>query len=95
MRISVRGITLAGAILWACAILLVGLINVASPGYGVGFLQMTSSVYPGFHVNHTIGSVLMGTLEGFIDGAVAGLLFALLYNSIAVRAHHAQASPKM
>jgi hypothetical protein len=37
-------------------------------------------VYPGFHDSHTIRSVLMGTFDGLIDGAVGGLLFACLYN---------------
>jgi hypothetical protein len=80
MRFSLRAIALAGAVTWGGAILLVGLINLVRPGYGLGFLQMTSSVYPGFHDSHTIGSVAMGTLDGLVDGAVAGALFAWLYN---------------
>ena len=90
MRLSLKGATLAGAFLWGGAILLVGLIHLARPGYGVDFLQMTSSVYPGFHVTHSIASVLMGTVDGLADGAVAGFLFALLYNGLGVRTHHAQ-----
>jgi hypothetical protein len=88
MRFSLKAIALAGAIVWGGAILLVGLINLVWPGYGLNFLQMTSSVYPGFHVTHTIGSVLMGALDGLIDGAVAGLLFALLYNGFAAGPSH-------
>ena len=57
MRLSLKAITLAGALLWGGAILLVGLINLAWPDYGLSFLQMTSSVYPGFHAAHGIGSV--------------------------------------
>jgi hypothetical protein len=83
MRLSFKAIALSGALLWGGAILLVGLINLASPGYGLSFLQMTSSVYPGFHASHTIGSVIVGTIDGFVDGAIAGLLFAWLYNSFA------------
>ncbi|MGH9713093.1 MAG: bacteriophage holin [Candidatus Acidiferrales bacterium] len=81
MRLSLKAITLAGALLWGSAILLVGSINLMSPGYGLTFLQMTSSVYPGFHASHTIGSVIIGTIDGLVDGAVAALLFAWLYNS--------------
>lgn len=88
MQLSIRAITLAGAILWGGAILLVGLINLAAPGYGLNFLQMTSSVYPGFHASHTVGSVVIGTIDGLVDGAVAGLLFAWLYNSFAGRVSH-------
>jgi hypothetical protein len=88
MRLSLKAIALAGAIVWGGAILLVGLINLAWPGYGLNFLQMTSSVYPGFHASHTMRSVLMGTLDGLVDGAVAGLLFAWLYNGFAERPSH-------
>lgn len=83
MRFSFKAMAIAGGLLWGGAILLVGLINLAQPGYGMNFLQMTSSVYPGFHDAHTIRSVLIGTFDGIIDGAVAGLLFAWLYNSFA------------
>jgi hypothetical protein len=83
VRFSLKGLALAGAIIWGGAILLVGVINLVWPGYGLNFLQMTSSVYPGFHDSHTIGSVAMGTLDGLVDGAIAGGLFALLYNAFA------------
>jgi hypothetical protein len=83
MRLSIRAIAVAEALLWGAAIFLVGGINLAAPGYGLSFLQMTSSVYPGFHDSHTFGSVVIGTLDGLVDGAVAGLLFAWLDNSFA------------
>ena len=80
MRFSLKGIAFSGAIIWGGAILLVGLINLVWPGYGISFLKMTSSVYPWFHASHTFRSVVIGTIDGLVDGAVAGLLFALLYN---------------
>jgi hypothetical protein len=85
MRISLKAMVIAAAILWGGAILLVGLINLADPNYGVNFLQMTNSVYPWFHTTHTWGSVIGRTLEGALDGAIAGIIFAWLYNSFAVR----------
>jgi len=88
MRFSLKAIALAGAIVWGGAILLVGLANLAVPAYGMSFLQMTSSVYPGFHPSHTLGSVLMGTLDGLVDGAVGGSLFAWLYNVFATGTRH-------
>jgi hypothetical protein len=88
MRFSLKAIALAGAIVWGGAVLLVGLINLAWPGYGLNFLQMTTFVYPGFHASHTIENVLMGTLDGLVDGAVAALLFAWLYNTFADRPRH-------
>jgi hypothetical protein len=89
MRFSLKAIALAGALLWGGAILLVGLINLALPSYGLTFLQMTSSVYPGFHAAHGLRSVAIGTIDGLVDGGVAGLLFAWLYNIFAGIPSHA------
>jgi hypothetical protein len=85
MRISLKAMVIAAAVLWGGAILLVGLINFLDPNYGVNFLQMTNSVYPWFHATHSWTSVLGRTLEGALDGAIAGILFAWLYNSFASR----------
>lgn len=81
MRISLKALAIAGGALWGGAILLVGLINLADPHYGVNFLQMTGSVYPWFYTSHTLSSVVIGTLNGAVDGAAAALVFALLYNA--------------
>jgi len=91
MRFSLRAITIAGGLVWGGAILLVGLMNLARPGYGLDFLQMTSSVYPWFHASHTLRSVVIGTLDGFVDGGIAAFLFAWLYNTIAGRFGSVQA----
>ena len=85
MRLSLKATVIATAIVWGGAILLVGLINLADPSYGMSFLQMTNSVYAWFHSNHTLSSVLIGTVDGLVDGAIAALIFAGLYNSFAVR----------
>lgn len=82
MRLSLKATAIAAAILWGGAILIVGLINLADPRYGVNFIQLTSSVYPWFHDSRTIANVIIGTIDGLVDGAIAGLLFALLYNAV-------------
>ncbi len=74
-----RAITAAAAILWGGCMLAVGLINLAAPSYGADFLRLMSSIYPGFHDSRTIGQVLLGTIYGFVDGAIAGYFFGLLY----------------
>ena len=83
MRVSLKAITLTSAILWGLAMLLVGLIHMADPSYGGAFLGIMSSVYPGADTTRTIGRVLLGTLYGFVDGGVVGLLFGWLYSSLA------------
>ena len=90
MKLSLKAITISGALLWGGAIFVVGLINLSDPAYGLNFLQLTSSVYPWFHASHTIGSVLIGTIDGLVDGALAALIFAALYNGFAGRQSHGQ-----
>jgi ABC-type oligopeptide transport system substrate-binding subunit len=80
MRLSLKAMAIASGLVWGAAILCAGVIHLADPSYGVNFLQMTSSVYPGFHAAGTAGRVAIGTVEGLIDGAVAGLVLAWLYN---------------
>lgn len=82
MKLSIRGMATAGGLLWGGAILLVGLVNLARPTYGMDFLTMMTSVYPWFHSSHTVTSVVIGTIDGLIDGAIAGCLFAWLYNTM-------------
>ena len=83
MKLSVKGAALAAGTLWAGCILLVGLVNLASPSYGVAFLQMASSIYPGFHNSRHFLDVMVGTGYGLIDGGVGGAVLGLLYNCFA------------
>jgi hypothetical protein len=82
LRLSLLATAIAAGLVWGGAILLVGLINLADPSYGMNFIQLTSSVYPWFHTSHSIWNVIIGTVDGLIDGAIAGLIFALLYNAV-------------
>ncbi len=86
---SVKSVTLTSAILWGACMLIVGLINLADASYGAEFLRMMSSIYPGADTTRTLGRVLLGTLYGIIDGAVAGYLFAILYRAFASERHSA------
>jgi len=83
MRFSVKAVTITSALLWGACMLIVGLINLADASYGGEFLRMMSSVYPGADTARTFGSVLLGGVYGFVDGAVAGYLFGLLYKLFA------------
>lgn len=96
MKLSLRATAMTTGLLWAAGMLLVGIVNLETGGYGGEFLRMMSSIYPGFHASHTWLSVMVGTLYGFADGAVGGLVFAWLYDRLAAPAstsshieHHA------
>ena len=87
MKLSVRAITIAMGLLGAGCMLVVGIINLFAPGYGADFLRMMSSIYPGFHDSRTWASVAIGTLYGFADGAIFGLIFSWLYDWIVTGVH--------
>lgn len=86
---NIKAVTSASAILWGACMLVVGLVNLTFPSYGGDFLRMMSSIYPGFHDSRTIVEVLLGTVYGVIDGAVAGYVFGLLYRWISGRSGEA------
>ncbi len=83
MKLSVRALALTAGLFWGGAILMVGLVNLASPGYGRAFLELCSSIYPGYHAASSLGSVIVGTLYGVVDGGIGGAVFAWLYNLLA------------
>ena len=60
--------------------LLLGMANLIWPPYGVAFLQLVDSVYPGYHAGQGLASVIVGTLYAILDGAVGSLVFAWIYN---------------
>jgi hypothetical protein len=80
MRLSPKSLAFACGLLWGGAILFVGLINLASASYGMEFLKVASSIYPGFHASRTFVDALVGTGYGLVDGAIAGFIFGWLYN---------------
>ncbi len=83
MKINVKALAVASAILWGLAMLGMGLANLIWSGYGQQFLQTVASVYPGYHATRSIAEVIVGTLYGAVDGLIGGAVFAWLYNQFA------------
>jgi hypothetical protein len=83
MKLSIRALMITLAILWGGCLLVVGSLNAVTPSYGTAFLQLVSSVYPGFHATGTFGDVIVGTVYALVDGAICGLVFGWLYNAFA------------
>jgi hypothetical protein len=77
--------TVALALLWSGAILFVGLANLCWPPYGKAFLELMASVYPGYHAEAHVGSVIVGMLYGLLDGVIGGAVFGWLYNFLVGR----------
>lgn len=82
MKLNTLALALASAILWGLAMLGMTLANLVSGSYGQQFLQLMSSVYPGYHATRTIGEVIVGTLYGVVDAFICGAVFAWLYNHL-------------
>lgn len=80
MKLSIRAFALTAGLLWGGCVLLMGLANMAFPSYGLAFLEFCSSIYPGYHVAQTFGSVITGTMYGLVDGGIGGAIFAWIYN---------------
>ena len=83
IKLSLKGLVVAGAVIWGGALLIVGMGNLIWEGYGQSFLEMAASIYPGYSVDGDLGQVLVGTLYGAFDGALAAAVFGLVYNRFA------------
>jgi len=80
MKLSIKGLALTVAIFWGSAILIVGSSNMIFPEYGMNFLEVIGSIYPGYHPGTGFSSVLIGTLYGAVDAGIGAAVFAWLYN---------------
>jgi hypothetical protein len=83
MKVSTRSLTITLALFWGGTVFFVAFLNYLSPPYGKAFLDMVSSVYPGYKSVGSLSSVAVGTLYALVDGAVGGVIFAWLYNRFA------------
>lgn len=79
-KLAVKSFAFAAGVVWGAGVLVVGLVNLKFPGYGQAFLNLASSIYPGYDAVASLKSVLVGTGYGLVDGAIGGALLAWLYN---------------
>ena len=70
------------AALGGASVLVIGLINLSDPDYGLEFLELLASVYPGYTAERSVESVLIGTGYALVKGAALGWLFGWLYNRL-------------
>ena len=82
MRLSIKKFTLSCGLIWGLCIFLISLSNFIWPNYGVLFLEIHASIYPGYDAMQGISSVIIGTLYAAFDAAVIGALFAWVYNAL-------------
>jgi hypothetical protein len=71
----------AASTVWALCVFLAGVANLVSSSYGVEFLKLMDSIYPGYHYGQWgFWGVLVATLYAALDGWIVGVVFAWLYN---------------
>jgi hypothetical protein len=80
MKLSAKALALTIGLLWGGAMFLIGILNMLIPPYGADILVVLGSVYPGVFGAGTFSEALLGAAYGAIDGALAGLLIAWVYN---------------
>lgn len=83
MSLNVIALAVSVAIVWGVGFMLVGLLNLIFPSYGVAWLELGAALYPGYAGPAGLGSVIVVTMYGLVDGAVAGAVLAWLYNLVA------------
>lgn len=83
MKFNITALAFTAGAFWGAALLIVGLAELAYPGYGRAFLDLCASIYPGYHPGTGIGSVIVAVLYALVDGAVAGAVFGWFYNAMA------------
>jgi hypothetical protein len=83
VKLDIKALTWAAAIVWGLCFLLVGAANLLWPPYGAAFLELMRSVYPGYKATASFGNVIVGTLYAVVDGGIGGAVFAWLYNACA------------
>jgi hypothetical protein len=85
MKLSAKALAITIGVLWGGAMLILGVLNMVIPPYGADILVVMGSVYPGIYGAGTMPETLIGAAYGVIDGALAGLLIAWLYNLVVAR----------
>jgi hypothetical protein len=76
-KLGVKGLALGIGLPWALCVFVSGLI---SPAWASGFVQVFSTIYPGY--GSGFAGAIIGGIEGFFDAAIAGAIIALIYNYV-------------
>ena len=78
-KLNIKALGLTLGIVWGIGIMFLGLTSTFW-NWGLGFVTLMGSVYIGY--NSTLGGTLIGTIWGFCDGTIGGMLIAWFYNKL-------------
>ena len=74
--LDLKAFSIACAVLWAIVVALAGIVAIF--GLGTPLIDLLSSLYIGFDTSLT--GILIGIGWGLVDGLIAGVIFAWVYN---------------
>jgi hypothetical protein len=66
MKLNLRALTVAFAVVWAGSVFITGVANSIWPGYGKSFLVVLASIYPGFSASGSFGDAIVGSLYALV-----------------------------
>lgn len=78
-RLNVKALAIAIGSSWGLCMLFAGWAAIF--GWSVQFVEVMASVYVGYGASFLGG--IIGALWGFVDGAIAGVIIAFVYNMVA------------
>lgn len=81
MKLNAKAMAVTIGLLWGGSVFLVAVLNRVWPTYGVAFLHLAGSIYPGFHPGG-LRDAVVGTLYALLDGAAGGFVLAWVYNKV-------------
>lgn len=83
MKLNVSRFGFTVAVVWGFVVFSVAICNLFFPSYGVAFLKVVESIYPGYHFGELgFGGAIVATLYAILDGLIVGVIFAWLYNKL-------------
>jgi hypothetical protein len=81
--LDAKAAAISGAVVMGAVALFTCLWNLADPSYGVVFLDMLSSIWPGFKNDRSFVAAIMATAYAAVDGAIFTYVFVWIYNRLA------------
>jgi hypothetical protein len=81
MRLDLKALAFALALLGGGMMFVIGIANLIWPEYGDNVLGLAASIYPGYEGIASFGQVILGTVYALVDWFIGGLILAWLYNA--------------
>lgn len=82
MKLSIKGLAMAGGLTWAIGVFVGGLVAFSAPDWGIQYMQLLGAIFPGVE-ELTMSALLVATTYALVEGAAGCAVFAWIYNRFA------------